>query len=301
MTARATSPCETFRFTTRDGLRLHAVRDRGDPGALPVLCLAGLTRNGRDFDALAVELSSGQPRRDVWRLDYRGRGLSDRDPDWRNYTPFVELLDALDFMTAMGLDKVALVATSRGGIIAMLMAAIRPTALAAVVLNDIGPALEPTGLARIASYVGKTPLPATWEDAGGTMRRVNAGLFPDVTDAEWVVLARQWYVDKDGRPTPGYDPNLARSFSRGRAAPTFWAQFRALSGVPVLVVRGENSDLLTATTVDAMAAEHLRLSRITIPREGHAPLLRDAFALDAIRRFLDDVDESYAPYGLGSR
>lgn len=291
MTALATSSSEVFRFTTRDGLRLHAVRDRGDPRALPVLCLAGLTRNGRDFDAIAAALSSGPERaRDVWRLDYRGRGLSDHDSAWRNYTPFIELIDVLDFLTAMGLDKVALVATSRGGIIAMLMAALRPTSLAAVVLNDIGPVLDPAGLVRIAGYVGKTPLPETWDEAGNTMKRINAQLFPDVTGDEWIVLARQWYGEKDGSPAPGYDPNLARSFSRARAVPSFWPQFRALSAVPVLVVRGENSDLLTAATVDEMEAQHPRLTRLTVPREGHAPLLRDALSLDTIRRFLDAAD-----------
>lgn len=295
MAARAASS-ESFRFTARDGLRLHAVRDRGDKRALPVLCLAGLTRNGRDFDALADALSSGARRtRDVWRLDYRGRGLSDHDRDWRNYTPFVEMIDVLDFMTAMDLDKAVLVATSRGGIIAMLMAAFRPTVLAAVVLNDIGPVLEPAGLARIAGYVGKTPLPATWENAGETMKRINGQLFPDVTDDEWIVLARQWYGEKNGRPAPGYDPNLARSFSGGRAAPSFWRQFRALASVPVLVVRGENSDLLTAATVSEMEAQHPRLRSFTVPHEGHAPLLRDTLSLDAIRQFLDDADPAREP------
>jgi len=287
---------EDIYYTSRDGLRLHGRRypaqGTSNTRARPVLCLAGLTRNGRDFHDLALALSrhAGNPRT-VYTLDYRGRGLSDFDPDWRNYTITVEMLDVLDFMTLTGLHDTALVGTSRGGLITMLLAAVRPTAIGAVVLNDIGPVIEHEGLARISGYVGRVPLPISWADAARMVRELNRRHFPDISDEVWEEAARQWYNEKNGRPSPGYDANLGNALSVLDAPlPELWPQFEALKHVPLLVVRGENSDILTAATVDEMRRRHPAMATIAVAGQGHAPLLKDAASIEAVRHFLTATD-----------
>jgi pimeloyl-ACP methyl ester carboxylesterase len=286
---------EDIYYTARDGLRLHArsyPARGGGSRARPVLCLAGLTRNGRDFHDLAVALStrSSVPR-SVYTLDYRGRGLSDFDPDWRNYAVQIEMLDVLDFITLTGLQDAALIGTSRGGLITMLIAAAQPTAIGAAVLNDIGPVIENDGLARISGYVGRVPLPISWADAGRMMRELNRRHFPEVSDAVWEDAARQWYNERNGKPAPGYDPNLGNALSvLDGPLPALWPQFEALKRVPLMVVRGENSDILTAETVDEMRRRHPAMATITVANQGHAPLLKDTASIEAIRHFLTAAD-----------
>lgn len=280
------------RYTSQDGLRLHTRHYAAASGrpARPVLCLPGLTRNAKDFHVLATRLSQqSEAPRDVHCIDYRGRGRSDHDRDWRNYTPYIELLDTLDYMTVAGLDEAAIVGTSRGGILAMLMGVVRPAAVGPVVLNDIGPVIETGGLARIMGYVGKTPVPASWEEAASLAREASTRFFTNIPDEEWEAVARQWFMEKDGRPAPGYDPRLARAMAEIDLAseqPSMWAQFGALDRVPVLVLRGGNSDLLSEETVERMKARHPRLRRFTVPEQGHAPFLRDTRTLDVLERFL---------------
>ena len=162
-------------YASFDDLRLHVrLYPAPESKARPVVCLPGLTRNGRDFHYLASYLSHHPQRpRAVYCVDYRGRGGSQYDRHWRNYTPFIELIDALDFMTLQDLHEAAIIGTSRGGLIAMMMAAVRPTAMGVVVLNDIGPVIETTGLARIMGYVGRTSVPRSWEDAAHLLREMN--------------------------------------------------------------------------------------------------------------------------------
>ena len=179
-------------YASFDDLRLH-VRHYPvmDAKARPVVCLPGLTRNARDFHYLASYLSHHPQRpRAVYCVDYRGRGGSQHDRDWHNYTPFIELIDVLDFMTLQDLHEAAIVGTSRGGIIAMMMAALRPTAMAVVVLNDIGPVMETTGLARIMGYVGRTKVPRSWEDAAHLLREMNERNFPAIESWQWEEIAR---------------------------------------------------------------------------------------------------------------
>jgi pimeloyl-ACP methyl ester carboxylesterase len=291
---------EDFFFTARDGLKLHARRYAAvaPNGRLrrPVLCLAGLTRNGRDFHALATALSGqlGEPR-DVYTFDYRGRGLSGSDPDWRNYSVPIEMLDALDLMTLAGLHDAAIIGTSRGGIIAMLMAAAQPTALGAVVLNDIGPVIDPTGLGRITAYVGRVPLPGTWPEATKLVRDMSIRAFPAVEEEEWEDVARQWFNERKGRPAPGYDAKLANALSvLDGPMPALWPQFEALKRVPVMVLRGEHSDILSKETVEEMHRRHSAVTDLTVKGQGHAPLLRDKPSIEAIRRFLDATDSTAA-------
>jgi len=281
-------------FTAQDGLTL---RGRYYPAAVkttrrPVVCLAGLTRNGRDFNRLCLALSSGARARDVYTLDMRGRGASDWDKTWRNYAVLVELADVIDFMTVHGLFDAAIIGTSRGGLIAMGMMAVQPTRVGALVLNDIGPVIDSAGLARISAYVGATPQPHDWPAAADLMKRANQKEFPRLKDDDWMTLAHQWFNEDDqGRPAPGYDPAIARTFAQAKGGiPPLWPQFQATTRVPCLTIRGANSDLLSHDTVAQMARQHPRFSEMTVADQGHAPLLRDQPTIDAIATFLADTD-----------
>jgi pimeloyl-ACP methyl ester carboxylesterase len=288
----APKPWEDTFFTAHDGLKLYA-RQYPAPGSRkrPVLCLPGLTRNSRDFHSLALALSQGGHARPVYTLDYRGRGCSEHDPNWKNYVIQSEMLDVQDLMTLAGLHGAAIVATSRGGLIAMLLAAAQPTAIGAVVLNDIGPVVERAGLMRIAGYVGRAPRPASWQEATEFVATMNRAAFPAVPDTQWEEIARQWFNEENGRPTAGYDPKLSKSFAvRDGPLPDLWPQFMALSHAPVLVVRGETSDLLSPGTVHQMCTRHPNCTAVTVPGQGHAPLLMDAPTITIIVRFFAEVD-----------
>lgn len=287
-------------LTSRDGLRLYGRRYPAKASAgRSLLCLPGLTRNCRDFHVLALALSQ-HPRhpRDVYCVDYRGRGRSDHDPDWRNYTPYVELLDVLDFMTVAGLHDTAVLGTSRGGIIVMLMAAFRPANVRVAILNDIGPVVETAGLARIIGYVGRTPTPANWDEALALIKQINGQSFPALRAADWETVARQWFDERDGRPVHAYDQNLSKAmaqFDLSRILPNLWPQFMALAETPTLALRGEYSDLLSVACFDAMQRRHPRLRPITVEGHGHAPMLLDARTTGAIASFLAETDAVAAP------
>ena len=299
MTTAAPQRFEDSPFIQRNGLKLYARHYRArhpSPEAArervrPVLCLAGLTRNSRDFHEIALDLSYGPLARDVYTLDTRGRGLSDYDSDWRNYTVPSEMQDAVDFMIARGLAGAAILGTSRGGLIAMIMAAAQPGFLGPVILNDIGPVIERDGLARIASYVGLTPLPRDWKEAAALVREMNAAAFTAIANEEWEPIARQLFNEKDGRPAPGYDPKLGEAFSSTDGPiPPLWPQFDALKLKPVMVIRGLNSDLLTEPTVETMRQRHPDLTELVIAGQGHAPWLRDKASIAEVRRFLERTD-----------
>jgi pimeloyl-ACP methyl ester carboxylesterase len=283
-------PWRDIFFESFDDLRLY-VRHYPAPDERfrSVICLPGLTRNARDFHTLATYLSTHPEKpRNVYCIDYRGRGLSQHDRNWRNYVPYIELLDVLDFLTVQGLHRVGIVGTSRGGIIAMLMAAIRPTAMGAVVLNDIGPVIETRGLARIVGYVGRMPVPKTWADAVMIMREINGRGFPEFTDTQWDQMARGVFEERKGRLVLSYDRKLARAIGTvdlSRPVPDLWPQFVALGQVPALVLRGEHSDLLSADTLEAMVERHPNLRAMTVPEQGHAPMLQEQEPVEAIGAF----------------
>jgi pimeloyl-ACP methyl ester carboxylesterase len=298
MTPRPMQNWIDIHYTSRDGLRLYA-RHYPVTGSLrrPVVCLAGLTRNARDFHDLASVLArQDETGRDVYCLDYRGRGRSQHDPNWKNYSILVELNDTLDFMTMKGLDRAAVIGTSRGGLITMLMGVLRPNALGAAVLNDIGPVIEREGLARIVAYVGRVPLPADWQEATQLIYEMNRRQFTSIPTEQWEEFARQIFNDDNGLPAASYDPRLARAISMmDGPTPELWPQFAALSHVPVLAIRGENSDILSQKTVAEMQARHPRLATLTVRGQGHAPLLKDAPTIGAIATFLARTDgETYA-------
>ena len=276
-------------YSAEDGLKLHLREwpSRG-PGAT-VVCLPGLARTAADFDALATRLAG--PRR-VVAIDYRGRGLSDRDKDWKNYNLMVENADFLTVMAAAEIGEAIFVGTSRGGLHAMMLAATRPTALRAVVLNDVGPVLEARGLARLRGYVGKLPTPTSWRDATDLARHVMGAQFTALDDAAFEAYARLTFEEKDGRFAPRYDTALMRTLEGidfNAPLPTLWPQFEGLRDVPLLTLRGENSDLLSAETVAEMARRHPRMETHTVAGQGHAPLLLDAPTIERVASFIESV------------
>jgi len=289
-------------YTSFDGLRLR-VRHYGrpNPHARPAVCLAGLTRNSSDFHNLAIHLANHHATpREVYALDYRGRGLSDYDPDWRNYSPFIELLDTLDFMTTANLHDAAVIGTSRGGIIAMLMAVLRPGMMGAAVLNDIGPEIGTAGLARIMGYAGKIPVPADWDEAVELVRQINERFFTDMSAEDWETLARQSFNEtEDGRPAPSYDPRIAKALSQidiSKRRPDMWPYYDALRFVPLMILRGENTDLLPLTTFEEMKRRHPNASALTVPAQGHPVLFLDRFSTGEVGRFLREADPEHRVY-----
>lgn len=278
--------------TAADGLKLH-VRDYAarNAGALPVVCLPGLARTTADFETLAEALAAEGRR--VVALDYRGRGRSDYDPDPAKYSLPVELGDVIGVLAALACEPAVFVGTSRGGILTMLMAAVRPAAIAGAVLNDIGPVLETEGLVRIKGYVGKLPTPANYDDAARILARLFGPQFPKLGHDDWVRSAQRTYKDKDGILVADYDVALARAledFDPGKALPDLWPQFEALKPVPVMAIRGANSDLLSATTVNEMGQRHPDLETLVVPDQGHAPLLAEADVIARIAAFVRRCD-----------
>lgn len=290
------SPSSKF-ISAPDGLRLHALcyGQRSSPKT-PVVCLPGLARTAADFETLAVALAQdgAHPRR-VIALDYRGRGRSDYDRNPDNYSLPVELADVLAVVTALDASPAIFVGTSRGGILAMLLAAARPTAIAGVVLNDIGPVIEPQGLMRIKGYVGRLPQPRNFEEGAEILRRLFHGQFPRLGHDDWLASARRTFREEKGRMVTTYDPRLAKTMEAinpDSPMPPLWKQFDALCAVPAMSIRGANSDILSPATLEAMQARHPGLETLEVPDQGHAPLLADA---DTIARIADFVSRCDRP------
>ena len=279
-----------------DGLKLFA-RDY-DPGAsraLPIVCLAGLSRNSADFDVLALALANGaagRPRR-VLALDYRGRGLSAYDRNWQNYNVATESGDILAVLTALGVSEAIFVGTSRGGINTMALSAQRPAMIRGAVLNDIGPVLEARGLARIRGYIGKMPKPSSWPDAVDMLKQLMGAQFPALDSEEWQIFARTTFEEKHGRIAGRYDVNLMKplaSLDLEVPLPDMWPQFAGLQHAPLLVLRAENSDLLSPQTVAQMQLRHPNCQAFTVPGQGHAPLLIDAPTIGRVAGFIAQTE-----------
>lgn len=276
-------------ITSDDGLKLYA-RDYGDADAtaIPVLCLAGLTRNSKDFHRLATRLAA---RHQVIVPDYRGRGQSEYAKDWQSYQPEVEMADAIALMDNLGVDKFYLVGTSRGGLIAMLMGLSIKTRLAGVVLNDIGPKLEDDGLIRIAEAINIRTTHSDWVEVADSLKRYSTG-FSGVSDEQWLEFAHNLYRETDDGIVADYDHNLTKTFPtadfiRSGRIPQAWELFATFAGLPVAVIRGENSDLLSPATVEKMADVHEGLIVATVPNRAHVPFLDEPEALAAIDKVLD--------------
>jgi pimeloyl-ACP methyl ester carboxylesterase len=295
-----------FFISSSDGLRLFA-RDYGPRGgsALPVVCLPGLARNSADFHALALALSRDERRpRRVLAVDYRGRGRSEHDREWRNYDVKIELNDILHVTAAAGVAEAVFIGTSRGGIITMGIAAARPALLRGAVLNDIGPVIEGKGLVRIRGYVGKLPDPADEAEAVEILKKLMSAQFSAATEEDWQDYARGTWTESDGRLRLAYDPALMQtleSIDLKRPLPVLWPYFEGLKRVPVLALRGANSDLLSADTLEEMRRAHPNLEAVTVPGEGHAPLLRGREIALRIKRFVARVENGETPDGDTAR
>lgn len=284
-------PGESVFVSARDGVRLH-MRMFGprNSGVTPIVCLPGLSRNSRDFLGLANHFANHDktPRR-VVAFDFRGRGLSDYAPDWRQYNLITEAEDVIDGLTALNIEHAIFIGTSRGGLVTMALTAMRPGAIAAAVLNDIGPVIDGEGIARIRLYLKEQPRPRDWDEAIAIQKRIMDKLFPILTEDNWRFEAAARYRTIDGQIRPDHDPSLIKtmtSIDLGDRLPTMWPQFIGLRGVPVLAIRGENSALLSQRTIDAMAERHPKLSRLVAPGQGHAPMLHTPDMLEGIEAFV---------------
>jgi pimeloyl-ACP methyl ester carboxylesterase len=279
-------------WMSSDGLNLHYRNYAGPEGStkLPVLCMHGLTRNARDFGPLAEALSAS---RRVIVTEMRGRGMSDYAPDSDSYTPLTYVQDVEKLLAEQGITRFAVVGTSMGGLMAMLMAAMGPGRMSAVVMNDIGPEVDPSGLSRISGYVGQGRSYPTWVHAARGLAEAHGAAFPDFDLDQWLEMAkRTMVVSQNGRIVFDYDMAIAEPFAKpGNAAPpNLWLAFEALRDVPMLLVRGELSDLITPETVRQMGARNPRMRTVTVPRVGHAPTLDEPEVRSAILALFDAAD-----------
>lgn len=280
------------RIAAADGVTLY-VRDHGPEaaGLIPVICLPGLTRNAKDFEPVAMRLSG---ERRVLSFDFRGRGQSGR-ADPTTYRPDQECADTLALLDHLGIPRFAVIGTSRGGIVAMIMAARAKDRMAGVVFNDIGPKIDVAGLLRISSYLGKDPQLSGWPHAVKAMKATNPGL-DTLSEAEWMTFARRVFRDEDGRPVPDYDSGLMVNFPGTEdilagKVPELWGLLEFLRDMPTAVLRGEHSDLLSAGTVAQMSALLPLLDAVTVRGRGHVPFLDEPESIAAIDRWLTKVDQ----------
>jgi pimeloyl-ACP methyl ester carboxylesterase len=276
--------------TAPDGLKLH-VRCHGPriASGLPVVCLPGLTRTVADFEDVAVALASDpdSPRR-ILALDSRGRGLSDYDQNPLNYSLATELADLRAVLVALEVPPAMFIGTSRGGILTMLLATVQPTAIAGAVLNDIGPVIDPIGLSRIKSYVGKLPQIKSFEEGAAVYRRLFGQHFTKLSDQEWLDYAHRSFKIEQHRVVPTYDIRIAKTMDAlnfDEPLADLWPAFDAMARIPLMVLRGANSDLLSEQTVAAMRARR-PIETVTVPDQGHAPILSGASLIGRIAGFV---------------
>lgn len=274
------------RVSTQDDLSLY-VRDYGNPldPRAPLLCLGGLSRNSKDFADFASRISADGRR--VVAPDYRGRGRSDYDADWRNYDPRVYLRDIHDILTALDIHRVVVIGTSLGGILSMGLGAAAPTMLAGVVMNDVGPEIETEGLTHIVAYLREDRPQPDWESAVKTIRT----MFPNLTfqdDGTWMKMAQNTFREgADGRLHFDWDINIIKpSLQPGYHLPDLWPLFRSLDGTPLLLLRGENSDILSRDCFRRMQEARTDMIAIEVPGAGHVPTLSEPESRDAIDEFL---------------
>src|SRR5262245_15279135 len=295
--AADTCLCQGFAsafVTAQDGLTLH-VRRYGSrhTSAHSVVCLPGLARTAADFHPLATALAAdpANPRL-VLALDYRGHGQSQYDRNPKNYAMRVALADLSAVLAALEITSAIFVGTSFGGVLAMMLAALPPVAVTGVILNDIGPVLEPAGLMRIKSHVGKLPIARNFKEGAEILRWLFEAQFTKLSPQDWIAFAQRTWREDHGTLVPTHDPKLARALRRISLEhlPTLWDQFDALARIPLMVIRGANSDMLASTTLNTMLARRDQLEVIIVPDQGHAPLLTEAKVILRIEAFVASCD-----------
>lgn len=275
-------------WSSADGLSLHARAYGPETARLNVLCLHGLTRNHKDFEPMIGALP-GHYR--FIAVDVRGRGQSAHDPNPKNYSPGIYAKDMRLLLDKLALNRVALIGTSMGGLISLIMMRQMPKRIAGVVLNDVGPVVEKAGIARIAGYAGKVQPVTGWESAAAAVRTIQGAAFPDMPEDRWMDFARRTFRElPNGDVVLDYDPNIARSLGKVRPGAltnfALWRMFGGLKKAPLLVVRGALSDILSEETAREMVRRHPDARLATVPRTGHAPILDEPEAVTAIADFL---------------
>ena len=276
-------------WSSSDGLKLHYRDYAGAASRPPIICIPGLTRNARDFEGVAGRLAG------EWRLicvELRGRGESAHAKDAMSYVPKTYLQDIEALIADLALDRFILFGTSLGGLITMLLAASGKARIAGALLNDIGPVMEMSGLEHIRGYVGRSRDWPTWLHAARFLAEAQSDRYPDWQIEQWLTYAKRLCrLTPGGRIVFDYDMRIAEPFKlpSGEAGFDLWPAFRALDGIPSLVVHGEISDLLSAATVAKMKAEVPSMESVTVPRVGHAPTLDEPEAIEAIDRLLKRV------------
>ena len=279
-------------YRSPDGLNLFAKRYGPDDAPLTILCMHGLTRNHKDFEPMIEALPD---RYQFVAVDVRGRGKSDRDPNPEHYSPALYVADMAALLDHLKLDRVALIGTSMGGLMSMIMMKAMPQRVRGVVLNDVGPVFEKSGLDRIASYTSNVEPKAGWEEAARAVGEVQADIFPDYGPEQWMAFARRTYRELDnGSVVLDYDPAITRTVGQVRPGLltriAMWKLYKETAKVPLLVVRGETSDILSERTAEKMLKRHPDAQLAIVPRVGHAPILEEPEAVQAISRFLAHVE-----------
>lgn len=270
-------------FNAPDGTKL-AYQDEG--AGVPILCLSGLTRNARDFDYVTPHLMGCR----VIRPDYRGRGQSDW-AEYSTYTVPVEAGDVLALMDHLGLERAAILGTSRGGLIAMMLAATAKDRLLGVCLNDIGPVVNMEGRKFIMTYLGKRPPQKTFEEAA-QVRAKHLHDFPNVPMSRWMEEVKNHYIQDDKGLNITYDPALRSIVAETNMVepqPDLWPWFDAMEGLPLALIRGANSDLLAADIAAEMRRRRPDMFYANVPDRGHVPFLDEAESLDVIHKFLEAI------------
>jgi pimeloyl-ACP methyl ester carboxylesterase len=274
-------------YQVPDGLTLYARQYAGDPNKAPLLCMHGLTRNSADFH----DMLSRFPDRPAISVDQRGRGRSDYDPDTSRYRPDVYCGDMLHLLSSLGLDRVVAIGTSMGGLMTMMLAAQKPGLFQSAIINDIGPEVDPVGLKRLSQYVGGSMRFESWDHAVAAIRAQGPDIFPDFNEEDWLNFAKNLCEETDDSVVSfRYDPAIAEGLSSADPSavpPDLWPLYLTPSALPMLIIRGETSDILSQHTAERMVKERSDATLVTVPARGHAPTLTEPVAIAAIRRFLD--------------
>ena len=252
---------------------------------LPIICIPGLTRNAADFEQLAPALNAlGHP---VLCVSLRGRGRSSHDPNYLNYHPETYRDDVISAIEQMGWREVALIGTSLGGIVSMLINEKAGDLVRTVVLNDVGPEIDPRGMTRIAGYVGKGESFASFDDAARHLEHLNAAIYPRLGADIWPIMAkRTCHENKDGSWSFNYDANISRAIAEIGVAPDLWRAFESTKDTPTLLIRGDLTDLLSEDTIEKMRKLNSCMRRCDVPDVGHTPLLDEPEAFSAIQDIL---------------
>lgn len=275
-------------YTSQDGLRLYA-KDYGDRKApTPVLCMHGLTRNHKDFEPMISSLGDGHR---FISVDVRGRGRSERAAEPEQYNPAQYAEDMIALLDHLGLNKVVLIGTSMGGLISMFLMKKAPDRVAGVILNDVGPVVERAGLERISEYASKRSVYADWAAAAQAIAETQRVAFPEYAHEDWMAFAARTYCEQDGGGiVPDFDPNIMNAFTAEPPSRfvkfAMWRLFGKLKSTPLLILRGESSDVFSEETANMMNRRHRNSRLVTVPGRGHAPMLDEAEALKAIVEFL---------------